>query len=94
MRILGIYDHTAKNKVQNGNGADAAEYSNTVSVQFIAERFSTYHVALSSKQRVRMCQKYTYDDDGAVDGLEGDPFPCTVQAKHPAPDYTFSVVED
>ena len=92
MKILEVYESDGTTKVHDG--ASAGKYSSTVSVQFTPDATETHYVVLSSEQHVRMCQKYTYDGDGAVDGLEGDPFECAVQARHPAPDYTFTVVED
>ena len=42
-------------------------------------------LVLSSKQRVRMCRENV---EGSVEAV------CVLQARHPAPDYTFSVVEN
>ena len=69
------------------SGADAAEHSSTVSMRFTPSEGGDYYVALGSRQHVRRCQSRT---NAATYKNEI----CAVQAKHPAPDYTFSVVED
>ena len=91
MRILGIYNQSSE---RVGGGADPAEYSSSVSVQYTpTESSGLYHVAVSSEQRVRMCQNITVVD-GVETAFDGDPFPCEVQAKHPAPDYTLTIAKN
>ena len=83
MKILGVYESDGTTKVHDG--ASAGKYSSTVSVQFTPDATESHYVVLSSKQHVRMCQE---NEEGSVETV------CAVQAKHPAPDYTFSVVAD
>ena len=85
MRILRVNDSVAVGILNSG--ADAAEHSSTVSMRFTPSEGGDYYVALGSRQHVRRCQSGT---NAATYKNEI----CAVQAKQPAPDYTFSVVED
>ena len=85
MKILGVYESDGTTKVHDG--ASAGKYSSTVSIQFTPDATETHYVVLSSEQHVRMCQSGT-SSETYVETV------CAVQAKHPAPDYTFSVVID
>ena len=77
MRITDVLD---RDGVRITQGADANRHSSTVSVRFTPPTDGNYYVVLSSRAYPKVC--YTTPINY-----------CVEPARHPAPDYTFSVVD-